>query len=88
MVELTCPRSRCTWKTEELEIEVAKWMIDKHLQAEHEVKTEGGSGSVRAEKVRRPEVGPDMSNEKWAYFLTRWEDYKKACGLKGAHLLL
>ena len=36
------------------------------------------------DKIRRPEVGPDMSNDRWAYFLTRWESYKTGCGLKDA----
>ena len=86
---LKCPKSRCTWKSDELEVELAKWMVTQHVQAEHESRAEGGqTGGVRAEKVRRPEVGPDMTNERWVYFLTRWEDYKKACGLKDGDTLL
>ncbi len=88
-VSLKFPKSRCQWKMDDLEVELAKWMVTQHLQSEHGSETaECATGGVRAEKVRRPEVGQDMTNEKWAYFITRWDDYKKACGLKEGEILL
>ena len=67
---------------DKLEVELAKWKVAQNLQSEHGSETaERATGGVNAEKVRRPEVGQDMTNEKWAYFTTRWEDYKKACCL-------
>ena len=70
---------------------MVKWMVELHLGTEHkeEVKKDETKGKViRAEKVRRPEVGSEMTNEKWAFFISRWTDYKGACGLKGNDLLV
>ena len=64
-------------------------MVEKHLESEHEVKTDAGNkNSSKAEKVRRPEISPEMSTEKWSYFETRWEVYKSACNLRGDEVLL
>lgn len=41
----------------------------------------------KADKVKRPEVGPETSEEEWAYFMARWEGYKKSCQLEGEELL-
>ena len=61
-------------------------MVDLHLKAEHEVETKVETGKktgTKTEKVRRPEVTPEMSEDRWAYFKARWEAYKKGCDLEG-----
>ena len=67
-------------------MEMAFKLVELHLQSEHKLEIgkpeKGGGAKNKMDKIRRPEVGPDMSNDKWAYFLTRWETYKTACGLK------
>ena len=93
MTSLQCWKSRCQWKTQEVkEFSDAKWLLETHLLAEHGVSTKKGSGKSgggpRAEKVRRPEVSPEMSSERWAYFNTRWTSYRDACTLTGAELVL
>ena len=54
-------------------------LIELHLNAEHEIKSGGRGGGSKVEKVRRPEVTPDMSSDKWAYLITRWKAYKEGC---------
>ena len=83
MPAITCPKSRCTWKTDDLTEETAMKLIELHLLSEHEVEAEKKvkTGGPKAEKVRRPEVSPDMTEERWAYFLSRWEAYKRGWGL-------
>ena len=83
MPVITCPKSRCTWKTDDLGEATAMRLIELHLGAEHEMDVKDKKeGHAKVERVRRPEVTPDMSEERWAYFLNRWEAYKKGCGLK------
>ena len=70
---------------------VTRWLLETRLLAEHGVSAKEGSGKPgggpRAEKMRRPEVGPKMSNEKWSYFMTLWNSYRDACSLVGVKLL-
>ena len=90
MPSLTCTKSRCQFKTQEVEkFEDVKWLLESHLLAEHGVEAGvGNKNSSKAEKVRRPEISPEMSTEKWSYFKMRWEVYKSACNLKGDEVLL
>ena len=82
MPELTCTKSRCQWKTPDVSEQTGLKLIEMHLASEHEIKTGGsGDGGSKVEKVRRPEISPDMSTDKWAYFLTRWKAYKEGCNL-------
>ena len=76
--------------TQDLEVSLAERMVDRHLAAEHKEKAEttpSTSNSVKPEKVKRPEVGLELSEEKWAYFIDRWTGYKTACNLSGDDLL-
>ena len=87
---MSCTKSRCTWKWDDVSEEMAYKLVTLHLQTEHETtldkKNSGGSGA-KVEKVRRPEATPEMSADKWAYFLNRWETYKTGCGLARKDLL-
>ena len=86
MPPITCPKSRCTFKTDDLSEAMALKMVELHLLSEHEVETKEKATKqavAKAEKVRRPEVSPDMTEERWAYFMSRWTAYKKGCGLAG-----
>ena len=44
--------------------------------------------TVKPEKAKRPEMASEMSDEDWAYFVSRWEDYKKATALKGDEVIM
>ena len=36
MVVISCPKSRCTWKSDDLEADLVKWTVELHLETEHE----------------------------------------------------
>ena len=83
MPSLKCTNSRCTWVTDDVSEAMAFNLVKLHLQSEHKMELETKSGAKgKADKLRRPEVAPEMSNDRWAYFETRWEAYKVGCGLK------
>ena len=84
MPVVTCPKSRCQWKSDDLTEETAMRLVEMHLLAEHEVETDKKKSKPagrKMEKVRRPEVSPEMTEERWAYFISRWESYKRSCEL-------
>merc|ERR1712082_380919 len=90
MPSLKCTNSRCTWVTDDVSEAMAYSLVKLHLQSEHKLdvdsKTEGTT-KARMDKLKRPEVSPEMSNDRWAYFLTRWESYKVGCGLTAQDVL-
>ena len=41
----------------------------------------------KAEKAKRPELAPDISEKDWSYFKARWIQCKQASGLKGEDIV-
>ena len=66
--------------------------LEIHIAARHSnpPKTQPRSGQAFAkpEKARRPEVASEMSDEDWAYFSSRWVDYKNPTNLQGEEIVL
>ena len=89
MPVLSCPKSRCGWKTDDVKDDTGLKLIEMHLSAEHEKDEKGKKKDTKAkvEKPRRPEITPDMSADRWAYFLARWNSYKTSCGLEGEEVI-
>ena len=85
VVTYTCEFADCDWeaKTETVKDYVALYQI--HVQARHP--NTGAAATSKAEKAKRPELSSDVSEEDWSYFTTRWEQYKKATGLKGDDII-
>ena len=85
MMILSCPKSRCTWKTDDVGETTGLKLIELHLTAKHGEKDvkQKAQGGAKVEKPRRPEVSPDMSADRWAYFLARWKSYNPGAALKG-----
>ena len=44
--------------------------------------------AAKPEKAKRLELSAEVSDEDWAYFLSRWGEYKKATGLEGEEIVL
>ena len=44
--------------------------------------------SAKVEKVKRPTISTAGSSEEWAYFKTRWDDYKTATKVTGAECVV
>ena len=55
-----------------------------HVAAIH---TDSSTATSKAEKAKRPELAPDVSEEDWSYFKARWTHYKQATGLKGVDVI-
>ena len=45
------------------------------------------TASAKAIKAKRPELSADVSDEDWAYFMSRWEHYKKAANVTGDNVV-
>ena len=65
-------------------------LLEIHITANHApnqtVRT--SHAATKPEKAKRPEMAAEMSDEDWAYFLSRWEEYKKATALTGDEVIL
>ena len=86
MVRVTCSWEGCTYKTEDMEAEMAVKLLTIHdRQHQHET---SGNATCKVEKVKRPVVESSGTSEDWRCFLQRWGDYKKATGVRGEELVL
>ena len=54
-------------------------LLQTHMAAMHPAADQCASG--KAEKPRRPELSADTSEEDWSYFVARFDQYKRTCGL-------
>jgi hypothetical protein len=43
--------------------------------------------TTKVDKRPRPEISCEMSEHDWRFFLSEWEDYKRATGVTGQHML-
>ena len=43
--------------------------------------------TTKVDKRPRPEISCEMSEHDWRFFLSEWEDYKRATGVKDQHML-
>ena len=101
MTILTCPRTGCTYATEDLDAAVAVELLKIHA-GEHPPATAPQPATppppaaqppraAPAEKVRRPSVESGITLERWTYFVSRWARYKRLSDIQadvvGAHLL-
>ena len=73
----TCEFEGCNWKLETENLEHYISLLKIHVEAMHKQQRV----SAKAEKAKRPELASEVSEEDWSYFTSRWEYYKKACGL-------
>ena len=87
---LECEYSDCKWVSKKAPIEVCLSLLQIHIQAKHSmaVPSKSGPSVIKPEKAKRPEIASEMSDEDWAYFLSRWQDYKKSTGLQGEEIVL
>ena len=75
-----CEFEDCDWKVEADTVADCLGFYKLHVTARHQASNIAAS---KAEKAKRPELAPDISEEDWTYFQARWTQYKKATGLKG-----
>ena len=89
---LDCEWSDCPWVSKEASVETCLRLLEIHVAANHpnaaQTTARPSHANVKAEKARRPEMASEMSDEDWAYFLSRWADYKRATSLQGDEVVL
>ena len=49
--------------------------------------TSTAPANTKADKVKRPSVSLVGTSEEWAYFVTRWNEYKAGTKLTGTHVV-
>ena len=86
--KLKCEFSECTWTSHEGELDTVVKLMEMHFAAKHQPAKAAKVTSGKAEKAKRPEIAAEMSDEDWAYFLSRWSAYKKATSLEGEDIIL
>ena len=81
---LECPNAGCVlgvngqkYKTPDMEPELALRMLDLHVQQNHAEHQGVGEMGPKAQKLQRPSIPEDCSEIQWAFFVEKWEDYKR-----------
>lgn len=89
MPAITCPAQGCdhTFR-DDLDATVLNTLITLHARTSHPQATaQAHTPSAKMEKVRRPIISTSGTSEDWAYFLSRWQEYKLATHLTGPDIL-
>ena len=78
-----CPLPECEFELEnDVPEDCVNTMMQFHLHYHQPLvtsSTPGGPSAVsKAEKLKRPSLSSDNTNEDWSYFLSRWSTYKSA----------
>ena len=84
MAPKTCEFSQCDWKCDAESLETYLGLYKIHVEAKHKT----AQGSTKVEKAKRPELASEVSDEDWAYFQSRWVEYKKATNLTSSEDIL
>ena len=84
--ELNCEVNNCAWKSPLGSLDTVVKLLDIHVNSTHLFGQK--STSSKPEKAKRPEIGAEISDEDWNYFLSRWNYYKKATNLSGEDVTL
>ena len=79
--KIECEFERCDWKVEADTAADCLGFYKIHVAAKHPAAS--STATSKAEKAKRPELAPDISEEDWSYFEASWKQYKQATGLTG-----
>ena len=86
---LSCEYEGCDWVSVKAKVETCIQQLQIHTTARHTQPSKPSQGGLaKPEKAKRPELAAEMSDEDWAYFTSRWADYKKATALAGDEVVL
>ena len=80
-----CPFSDCTFSTKDVSDELAAVTLRIHADDKHSYHRLSHK-PAKVESVRRPVISAGGTTEEWAYFQTRWADYKAATQIQGIDL--
>ena len=81
---LNCEFDKCKWTSPTGSLESVVKLLEIHVTSKHSP----GPGQQKVERAKRPEIGAELSDEDWNYFLSRWKSYKKSTNLSGEDIVL
>ena len=81
-----CPFPSCDYATPDLDASVVAALLTTHALVHSQASQQ--TNSSKTEKVRRPTISLSGTAEDWAYFLTRWTEYKQATKVEGQEAVL
>ena len=84
--ELKCEVDGCNWTSPSGSLDTVVKLLDIHVNSKHFLGQK--CTQSKPEKAKRPEIGAELSDEDWIYFVSRWNAYKKATNLSGADITL
>ena len=82
MPAVNCPYPECEYITPDLEAAIVAVLLSTHSLTHAQGHTDTAA-AAKTEKVKRPSITKSGSSEDWAYFLSRWSDYKQAMKVAG-----
>ena len=92
MPTVKCPRSSCSYETEDVEAVLAAALLNAHVGEHAAPQTQGGGGnSARPPPVDRPKIQSACHKADWNIFKSRWRSFKSAANIspeKVVHQLL
>ena len=77
MPDIQCSFTGCTYQTGEYEASIAIAMLNSHVPVHQQA-----VAVAKVEKATRPRISAGTSTEEWAYFMSRWSEYKGATQIK------
>ena len=77
MPDIQCSFTGCTYKTGEQDVAIAIAMLNSHVPVHQQA-----VAIAKVEKATRPRISAGTSTEEWAYFISRWSEYKGATQIK------
>lgn len=84
MVRVKCPLPNYYFETAEVDDgAVIAALLNIHAQ----VHAPSAAGPAKAEKLKRPSISAAGTSEEWAYFVTRWQEYREGTKLTGADIV-
>ena len=85
MPQHKCPYPNCNYITDDVTDELATVLFKLHADGTHRAPQQR---PVKAESVKRPTVALSGTSEEWAYFSTRWNEYKTATKISGTDIII
>ena len=86
---MKCPIVGCEFETAEAEDgAIIAALLNLHASS-HAASTHAAAAqATRAEKLKRPTISSAGSSEEWAYFETRWDEYRRGTKLTGGDVVV
>ena len=78
MVFVSCPAPGCTYKTEDVPMEIISQLLNIHATTTH---SQTQAHASRGPKLIRPTIDMGVDEETWNGFVRRWDTFKLGSGI-------